>query len=148
MSSLHLPDAVDLPGGVRIPLAELAFSFVRSPGPGGQHVNKTSTRVELRFDLLGSPSLPDGLRQRSRSRLQSRLNAAGQLVIASSQHRSQMRNRIDCINRFAELMGAAIKPPAPKRRKTRPGRAAVARRLDGKKKNSTKKTRRRRPGPD
>ncbi|HJP33666.1 MAG: alternative ribosome rescue aminoacyl-tRNA hydrolase ArfB [Candidatus Latescibacteria bacterium] len=148
MSSLHLPDAVELPGGVRIPLAELDFAFVRSPGPGGQHVNKTSTRVELRFHLTGSPSLPEALRDRCRTRLQSRLNADGELVIASSRHRSQTRNRVDCIARFAETMAAALRPPAPPRRKTRPGRAAVARRLDSKKKNSQKKTRRRRPGLD
>ena len=148
MSSLHLPDAVELPGGVRIPLAELAFSFVRSPGPGGQHVNKTSTRVELRFDLHGSPSLPAALRDRAQARLQSRLNADGELVIASSRYRSQMRNRVDCINRFAVTMAAAIKPPAPPRRKTRPGRGAVTRRLDSKKKHSQKKSQRRRPGLD
>jgi ribosome-associated protein len=131
---------------VRIPLGELAFAFVRSPGPGGQHVNKTSTRVELRFDLAGSPSLPESLRDRSRTRLQSRLNADGELVITSSQHRSQMRNRVDCISRFAETMIAAMKPPGPRRRKTRPGRAAVARRLDSKKKQANKKTQRHRPG--
>jgi ribosome-associated protein len=148
MSSLHLPDAVDLPGGVRIPLGELAFAFVRSPGPGGQHVNKTSTRVELRFNLVDSPSLPEDLRARARSRLQSRLNAEGELVLASSQHRSQMRNRVDCIRRFTEAMTTAIKPPGPRRRKTRPGRAAVARRLDAKKKHANKKTQRRRPGLD
>jgi len=148
MPSLHLPDAVELPGGVRIPLAELDFAFVRSPGPGGQHVNKTSTRVELRFDLTGSPSLPAALRERARARLQSRLNADGELVIASSRHRSQMRNRVDCIDRFTETMAAAIKPPAPPRRRTRPGRGAIARRLDSKKKHSQKKTRRRRPGLD
>jgi ribosome-associated protein len=148
MAPLHLPDAVDLPGGVRIPLGELDFSFVRSPGPGGQHVNKSSTRVELRFDLAGSPSLPDSLRDRARNRLQSRLNAEGQLVIASSQHRSQLRNRLDCIARFTEEMAAALRPPAPKRRRTKPGRAAVARRLDGKKRNAEKKSRRQRPGLD
>lgn len=148
MAPLHLPDAVDLPGGVRIPLGELDFSFVRSPGPGGQHVNKSSTRVELRFDLARSPSLPDSLRDRARNRLQGRLNAEGELVIASSQHRSQLRNRLDCISRFAEEMAAALRPPAPKRRRTKPGRAAIARRLDGKKRNAEKKSRRQRPGLD
>lgn len=148
MSSLHLPDAVDLPGDVRIPLGELSFSFVRSPGPGGQHVNKTSTRVELRFNLAASAYLPAYLKDRARNRLQSRLTADGDLVIASSQHRSQMRNRLDCIARFAEIMSAAMQPPAPKRRKTRPGRAAVARRLDNKKKHADKKSRRQRPHQD
>jgi ribosome-associated protein len=148
MSSLHLPDAVDLPGGVRIPLAELDFAFVRSPGPGGQHVNKTSTRVELRFDLARSPSLPQSLRDRAHNRLQSRLNSHGELVIASSQNRSQMRNRLDCIARFAETMATALRPPARPRRKTRPGRLAIKRRLDTKKRQSQKKTQRRRPGLD
>lgn len=148
MSSLHLPDAIDLPGDVRIPLGELNFSFVRSPGPGGQHVNKTSTRVELRFNLDASPSIPAWLRDRARNRLQSRLTTDGDVVIASSQHRSQMRNRVDCIARFTEMMTAAMQPPAPKRRKTRPGRAAVARRLDSKKKHASKKSQRRRPEAD
>ena len=77
-----------------------------------------------------------------------RLTTDGELVIASSRHRSQMRNRVDCIARFAVTMAAAIKPPAPPRRKTRPGRGAVTRRLDSKKKHSQKKSQRRRPGLD
>lgn len=146
--SLHLPDIIELPGDVTIPLSELSFSFARSPGPGGQHVNKTNTRVELRFDLAGSRSVPGPLKDRARNRLQARLTSDGQLVIASSQHRSQMRNRVDCIRRFTETMTQALLPPAPPRRRTRPGRAAVTRRLDGKKRQGQKKSNRRRPDID
>lgn len=146
MTPLQNSDPIELPGDIAIPLAELDFTFGRSPGPGGQHVNKVNTRAELRFDLVRSPSLPDDLRQRARSRLATRLNRDGQLVVASSRHRSQIRNRIDCIERFAELMRQALRPPAPPRRRTRPGRAAIARRLDAKKHQGQKKHRRRRPG--
>ena len=147
MEPLQTRGAVDLPGGIRIPLSELRFSFARSAGPGGQHVNKVNTRVELRFDLAAS-SLPVELRQRALARLGARLNRAGQLVVASSRHRSQGRNRQDCIERFGELMAEALRPPGPRRRRTRPGRAAIAHRREAKKRHSRKKSLRRRPDPE
>jgi len=147
MEPLQTRGAVDLPGGIRIPLSELRFSFARSPGPGGQHVNKVNTRVELRFDLAAS-SLPVELRQRALARLGARLNRAGQLVVASSRHRSQGRNRQDCVERFRALLAEALRPPGPRRRRTRPGRAAIARRREAKKHHSRKKSLRRRPDPE
>lgn len=146
MAPLHNPYAVTLPGGVCIPHGELEFSFVRSPGPGGQHANKVSTRVELRFDLDRSPSLTDALRQRARSRLGGRLTRSGYVLVASSRYRSQLRNRRDCVERFAALMTEALRPPPPPRRRSKPGRAAVARRLDEKKQTAKRKHLRRRPG--
>lgn len=148
METLQTRGAVGLPGGIRIPLSELRFSFARSPGPGGQHVNKVNTRVELRFDLGASPSLPAELRRRALARLGARLNRAGQLVVASSRHRSQSRNRQDCVERFRALMDEALRPPGPRRRRTRPGRAAIARRREAKKRQSRKKSLRRRPDPE
>ena len=148
MEPLQTRAAVDLPGGLCIPLSELRFSFARSPGPGGQHVNKVNTRVEVRFDLAASPSLPEQLRRRALARLGGRLNRAGQLVVASSRHRSQSRNRQDCVERFRALLAEALRPPAPRRRRTRPGRAAIARRREAKKHQSRKKSLRKRPDPE
>ena len=148
MDPLQTRNEIELPEGVRIPLSELRFSFARSPGPGGQHVNKVNTRVELRFDLSACPCLPVELRRRALDRLGPRLNRAGQLVVASSRHRSQSRNRLDCIERFRALMAEALRPPAPRRRQTRPGRAAIARRREAKRRHSRKKGLRRRPDPE
>jgi ribosome-associated protein len=148
MTPLQTTDILQLSQGVCIPLTELRFSFGRSPGPGGQHVNKVNTRVELRFDLGASRSLSDDLRQRARARLGGRLNRAGELVVASSRHRSQIRNRAECVERFALLMEQALQPPAAKRRRTKPGRAAIARRQEANKRHAQKKSLRRRPGLD
>lgn len=132
-------------GNLEIPLTELRFSFDRSPGPGGQNVNKLNTRAELRFDLEHSPSLSDDQRRRLAAGLIARLNQEGVLIVRSSRYRSQSRNREDCLEKLAALLAEQLKPPPPKRRSTRPSRAAVARRLDGKKRQAQKKSLRRRP---
>ena len=128
-----------------IPMAELRVSFSRSSGAGGQHVNKVSTRVEMRFDVAQSISLSEGQRAILLERLASRLTATGVLVVNSDRHRTQGRNREDCQERLAAILAQALKPPPPKRRKTRPGRAAQRRRLDAKKRQGEKKSSRRRP---
>lgn len=131
---------------LRIPMAELQFSFDRSSGPGGQHVNKVSTRVELRFEPASSSALTEDQRRRLCGSLHSRLTRGGSLVVRSSRYRSQARNRRDCLEKFALLLSEALRPPSPPRRRTRPNRAAVARRLHSKKLQSLKKSRRGRPG--
>lgn len=142
MSALQiLPD-------LHIPLAELVFSFDRSPGPGGQHVNKTNTRAELRFDLEHSPSLNPLQRQRLMEALAPRLSQEGMLILRSTRFRSQLRNREDCLEKFASLLAFHLQPPPPPRRPTRPGRAAKARRLNHKKSHSNKKLLRRPPHLD
>lgn len=130
---------------LKIPLAELRFSFDRSPGPGGQNVNKLNTRAELRFDLQASPSLSADQRCRLVAGLEKRLTPAGVLIVRSSRFRTQLRNKEDCLEKLANLLAEPLKPPPPKRRPTRPGRAAVARRLDSKKRRGQKKALRRRP---
>ena len=130
-----------------IPIAELSVSFSRSSGAGGQHVNKVSTRVEMRFDVARSGTLSEGQRAMLLKRLVSRLTATGVLVVNSDRHRSQSRNREDCQERLVAILAQALKPPPPKRRKTRPGRAAQRRRLDAKKRQGEKKSSRRRPEP-
>lgn len=130
---------------LRIPLAELRFSFDRSPGPGGQNVNKTNTRAELRFDLQHSPSLSEEQRQRLTAGLGSRLTQEGFLIILSSRFRTQRQNRVDCLEKFTALLAALLQPPPPPRRPTRPGRGKVLRRLHQKKVQAHKKGLRRRP---
>jgi ribosome-associated protein len=110
---------------------ELQETFIRSSGPGGQHVNKTSTGVQLRFDVANSASLPEGVRARLLARADSRLTEDGILVITATSQRSQKGNREEALERLVQLIRAAATPPRP-RHKTRPSRAAKARRLDGK----------------
>jgi ribosome-associated protein len=125
--------------GERIPISqtlaidagELEFSYIRSPGPGGQNVNKVASGVQLRFALMASPSLPQAVKARAARLAGSRLTQAGEIVIAASRFRSQPLNRDDAVARLVSLLQrAAI---APKRRiATRPGPAARRRRLEAK----------------
>ena len=112
---------------------ELEERFVRASGPGGQNVNKVSTAVELRFDVVGSPSLPEGVRVRLARLAGRRLSDEGILVIRADRFRTQERNREDARERLAELIRQAT--IVPKRRvPTKPSRASKARRRDDKKK--------------
>jgi ribosome-associated protein len=114
-----------------IPAGELRERFSRSSGPGGQSVNTADSRVELSFDLACSPSLPPGLRDRALSRLAGRL-VDGVLTIAASEHRTQLANREAARARLAEVLRAALAPPPPTRRPTRPSRGAQQRRVAAK----------------
>jgi ribosome-associated protein len=122
----------------RIPVDELEWRFTGSGGPGGQHANTSNTRVELRFDIAGSPSL--GPRQRAR--LLDRLGPAVRVV--ASDERSQTRNRALAIERFRERLADALHVEAP-RHATRPTRAAKQRRLDEKRHRSDVKRARQSP---
>jgi ribosome-associated protein len=127
---------------------ELEFKFVRASGPGGQNVNKVASAVQLRFDVAGSPSLEAPLRQRLARLAGRRLTLDGVLVIEARRFRSQERNRQDAIERLAALIRRAAEPPRP-RRKTRPSRATVERRLEAKHRRAqTKRSRRSSPQMD
>jgi ribosome-associated protein len=130
-----------------IPLTELRFRFSRSGGPGGQHVNRTETRVELLFDVAQSPSLTEEQRQHVLARLGSQVDSEGVLHIVSSLTRSQYDNRADTITRFQALLGRALHRPR-RRIATRPGRAAAERRLQAKRQHSQHKQTRRRVDMD
>jgi ribosome-associated protein len=130
--------------GVSIPEHELEWRFSRSGGPGGQSVNTADSRVELLFDLSGSPSVPEHLRARATTRLARRL-VDGRLSVTASEYRSQHRNRQAARARLAEILERAFAAPPPKRRPTRPTRGSKERRLAGKKRRSDVKALRRRP---
>ena len=127
-----------------LPRAELSWRFSRSGGPGGQSVNTTDSRVELRFDLATTTALPEPLRVRAMTRLADRL-VDGEIVIVASEQRSQYQNRRAAEERLVALMAAAIAPPPRPRKKTKPSRGAVERRLEGKRRRSQTKRNRRKP---
>ncbi len=128
--------------GVVIPARELHERFSRSPGPGGQGVNTTDSRVQLAFDLMRSPSVPDDLRERALQRLGTRLSD-GRIVVTASAQRSQLLNREEARKRLAALLAEAFAPHARARRPTRPSRGATERRITSKKlRSETKRLRR------
>jgi ribosome-associated protein len=129
-----------------IPPEELSWRFSRSPGPGGQSVNTTESRVELSFDLAGSETLPPALKERALRALEGRLTG-GVITVTASEHRSQLRNREAAAGRMSALLTEATAPPPRPRRPTRPSRAARERRLADKQRRSEIK-RLRRPGDE
>ncbi len=140
-----VPGPIVVRGALVIPESELSWRFSRSSGPGGQSVNTADSRVELSFDLLGSPSIPPGLKARAVERLAGRL-VGGVVTVAASEHRSQLRNRQAAEARLGELIAQATASPPRDRRPTRPSRRSVERRIAAKKRRAmTKRARRELP---
>ena len=130
-----------------LPLSELDYRATRSGGPGGQHVNTSSTRIEVWWDVGASPTLTLEQRERLLGRLATRLDGEGRLRIVASESRSQLRNREAATERLCEVVAAALAVPKPRKR-TKPSRAVKAARLEAKRRRSTTKRERRPPRHD
>ena len=127
-----------LAGGNRIPASELVEQASRSGGPGGQHVNTSSTRVTLRWNLRETRGLRPEARARALVRLENRLSKTGEIVLHADRHRSRRRNQLDARERLQALVAAALIVETP-RRPTKPTRAARTRRLDAKRRRGDSK---------
>jgi ribosome-associated protein len=130
--------AVVITPALSIPAAEITYRASRSGGPGGQHVNTSSTRVELVWDVVASSALTEEQRALLMEKLSGRINADGKLALASTATRSQHRNRDDVTERFATLVREALEVPRA-RRKTKPTKASREERLRSKKRRSETK---------
>ena len=133
-----MAEFIEIMDGLRVPDREVSFVFARSGGPGGQNVNKVSTRVELLFDIDASRSLDEGQKTTLRGALRNRTGSAGILRIRSDASRSQWKNRQDVIQKFARLLAGALRP-VKKRASSRPTRASRVHRLEAKKRTGVLK---------
>lgn len=131
-------------GPIRVPISEIKFTFSRSSGPGGQNVNKVNSKAHLRWSVLTTRSLIPEVKERFIALNRKRITADGELLLSSQRSRDQWRNVEDCLDKLRQLLSeAAVRPR--KRRKTKPTRASVHRRLEDKRVQSARKERRRRP---
>lgn len=144
MTEQHAPaDVLVVTPRLAIPRAEIEAKATRAGGPGGQHVNTSSTRIELRWNVRTSRALDDALREQLLARLAGRLDTDGTVRVVASEYRSQRQNRDAAEARLAALVRAAT--VIPKRRKpTKPTRTSVVRRVEGKRRQGEKKAARRR----
>ena len=126
----------------RIPDSELSFRASRAGGPGGQHVNQSSTKVEVRWQVTESPSITEAERERLLEKLTSRIDSKGFLRVVADERRSQLRNREAAVERLNELVREALKTPKP-RRMTKPPASANRKRLEDKRKRGAQKQQRR-----
>ena len=138
-----MPGPIPIRPGLEIPESDLSWSYSRSGGPGGQHVNTTDTRARLHFALTSCDVLSNPVKNRLRDAHASWVTTEGDIVISSSEYRSRLRNVEGIEKRLADAIRDALVPPRP-RRKTKPSRAAKRRRLDAKKKRGQVKQGRKR----
>ncbi|MGE5806974.1 MAG: alternative ribosome rescue aminoacyl-tRNA hydrolase ArfB [Ignavibacteria bacterium] len=126
---------IEINNKIFIPETELHFNFIRSSGPGGQNVNKVSTAVQLRFDIINSPSLAEQLKKRLIAVSGNRATKEGILIIEAKRFRTQESNRQDAVERFIGLIRKAEKKPK-RRIKTKPSKESKQKRIEEKKKRS------------
>lgn len=133
---------ITLNNRITIPESELRFSFARSSGPGGQNVNKVSSKATLHWDVVQSPSLPDDVKQRFLTTYKSRITTQGEIVVISQESRDQPKNIQICLDKLRAMLLEVLTPPK-KRRPTKPTKGSKVRRLEAKKnKSQTKQNRR------
>lgn len=144
--TLRMPEQnlLDITPALRIPISELEYRASRSSGPGGQHVNTSSTRIEIWWDIAGSPSLTPEQRVQLLERLRTRLDSHGRLRLVSGESRSQLRNRESVTERLQEVVAAAL-AVRKKRKPTKPSAGAKAARLEAKRRRALTKQQRRTP---
>ncbi|MEL7496925.1 MAG: alternative ribosome rescue aminoacyl-tRNA hydrolase ArfB [Planctomycetota bacterium] len=129
---LHVNDDIS------IPMSELKFSYARSPGPGGQNVNKVNTKAILRWSVLATQAIPGSIKQRLRTKHRKKISTDGDLIITSHRYRDQPRNVADCLAKLKRMILDAATVPKP-RKKTKVPRSATRRRLENKRRKSEKK---------
>jgi ribosome-associated protein len=127
---------------IRIPEAELHWTFARAGGPGGQNVNKIASKAVLRWNVAGSLSLPDDVRARFRASYKRRITSAGELVLFSQRFREQERNRQDCLEKLVAMLREAAKSPTPRKPLKQPRASREARHRDKRHRAITKASRR------
>jgi ribosome-associated protein len=132
---------------ISIPDSEFEWTYARSGGPGGQNVNKVSSKAVLRWKLTESPSVPPHVKERFLRLFASRVTTEGEVVISSQQFRDQERNRQDCREKLAEMLREAATLPKP-RKATKPTKGSKRRRLADKKRNAETKAGRKSPGAE
>lgn len=133
---LHVNERIEIPDD------EFRWSFARSGGPGGQNVNKVSSKATLHWSVATSPNLPQDVRARFRARFEQRINKEGEVVLQSQRYRDQTRNSEDCLDKLRAMILEVALPPKP-RKATRPSRGAKERRLKAKRESSDRKQSRR-----
>jgi ribosome-associated protein len=141
---LRYNERMEINENLAIPDDELRWSYARSGGPGGQNVNKVSSKAVLRWDLAASGALTGEVKDRLRQQQPGRITTAGELILASDRYRDQERNRQDCLDKLREIIRSALVRPRP-RRKTRPSYGSKQERLKVKKLRARVKSGRRRP---
>jgi|SRR5438270_5438796 len=136
---------MEITDAIQVPDDELHFTFARSGGPGGQNVNKVSSKAILHWDLATNTSLPAEVKDHLRRHHGKRLTTEGQLVIQGQRFRDQAKNIEDCRDKLRQMILEALHPPRP-RKATRPSRGSKRRRLAEKRRQSERKAQRRQPG--
>lgn len=135
---------LEINSDIQIPDDELHFTYARSAGPGGQNVNKVNSKAILHWNVIHTVHLPEPVKQRFLKRYAPRMTVLGEVVISGQVYRDQTRNAEDCLERLREMIVAVLTPPTP-RKKTRPSRGGIERRLRSKREQSDRKQSRRPP---
>lgn len=140
-------DILEVTPRIRVACSEIAWSVARSSGPGGQNVNKVNSKVQLRWNVVESDSLPSDVRERFLGAYRNRLTTEGEFVLSSERFRDQPKNVNDCLDKLRDMLLAVATDPKP-RRAVKPTKASIRRRVAAKRERTETKERRRPPRLD